>query len=59
MDSEIFKIAPVGYVSSPKTIAFTAFTGKLSHAFEASHVLLQFYKKGIPTLWPSVEGGLS
>ncbi len=58
-DSEIVKIDPVGYVSSPETIAFTAFTGKLSHAFEASRLILQFFKQGIPEPWPSIEGGVS
>ncbi len=58
-DSEIFKILPVGYVSSPETIAFTDFTRKLSHAFEASLFMLQFYKQGIPALWHSGEEGTS
>ncbi len=58
-DSEIYKIVPVGAISSPETTAFIAFTGKLSHAFEASPVLLPFYEQGIPALWPSVEGGIS
>ncbi len=58
-DSEIFKIVPVGYVSSPETIAFTAFTGKLSHVFKASALMLQFYQQRIPALWPSAEGGIS
>ncbi len=49
----------MGYVLSPKTIAFTAFTGKLSYAFEASPLLLQFYKQRIPELWSNVEGGMS
>ncbi len=54
-DSEIFKIVPVRYDSSPETIAFTAFTGKLSHAFEASLLMLQLYEQRIPALWPSVQ----
>ncbi len=58
-DSEIFNIVPVGYVSSPEITVFTAITGKLSHAFEASPLMLQFYKQGKPALWPSVEGGIS
>ncbi len=55
-DSEIIKIVPVGYVLSPETIAFTAFTGKLSHVFEASALILQFYQQRIPALWLSAEG---
>ncbi len=58
-DLEIFKIVPVGYVSSPETIAFIAFTGKLPHAFEATPLMLQLYKQMISALWPSVEGGIS
>ncbi len=54
----IFEIVPVRHVSSPETIAFFAFTGKLSHTFEASPFMLQFYKQGKPALWPSVEGGI-
>ncbi len=58
-DSEIFNIVPVGYVSSAETIAFTAFTGKLPHAFEASSLMLRFYKQRKPALWPSADGGIS
>ncbi len=58
-DSEIFNIVPVGYISSSETNAFTAFTGKLSHAFESSDLILRFYKQRIPALWSNIEGGIS
>ncbi len=58
-DSEIFKIVPVGYASLPETIAFPAFTGKLSNAFEASPFMPQFYKQRISAQWSSVVGGIS
>ncbi len=55
-ESEIFEIVPVGYVSSPETIEFTVFTGKLSHALEGSPLMLRFYKQRIQSFWPCVEG---